>query len=307
MGGELAERWPAARAVYETADATLGWSVSARCFEGPEEALNETRSTQPCLLATEIAALAALRAELPDPAPALVAGHSVGEYAALVAANVLDLPDALRLVARRAELMAAAASGGMTAVIGLDRETVAAVLARVAGSEELTVANDNAPGQVVISGSDEALAAVTEPLREAGARRLVPLKVSGAFHSPAMRAAGEELRAAFKGVTWHDPRIPVVSNVTAQPVDDAAEVRQLLARQVSSPVEWVASVRAMAAAGVDTFVECGPGTALTGMVRRIVPGARLANVSDAATLAAAVELLRQQETAPAEARMEVGA
>jgi [acyl-carrier-protein] S-malonyltransferase len=307
MGRELAERWPAARAVYETADATLGWSVSARCFEGPEEALNETRSTQPCLLATEIAALAALRAELPDLAPALVAGHSVGEYAALVAANVLDLPDALRLVARRAELMAAAASGGMTAVIGLDRETVAAVLARIAGSEELTVANDNAPGQVVISGSDEALAAVTEPLREAGARRLVPLKVSGAFHSPAMRAAGEELRAAFKGVTWHDPRIPVVSNVTAQPVDDAAEVRQLLARQVSSPVEWVASVRAMAAAGVDTFVECGPGTALTGMVRRIVPGARLANVSDAATLAAAVELLRQQETAPAEARMEVGA
>ncbi len=307
MGRELAERWPAARAVYETADATLGWSVSARCFEGPEEALNETRSTQPCLLATEIAALAALRAELPDLAPALVAGHSVGEYAALVAANVLDLPDALRLVARRAELMAAAASGGMTAVIGLDRETVAAVLARIAGSEELTVANDNAPGQVVISGSDEALAAVTEPLREAGARRLVPLKVSGAFHSPAMRAAGEELRAAFKGVTWHDPRIPVVSNVTAQPVDDAAEVRQLLARQVSSPVEWVASVRAMAAAGVDTFVECGPGTALTGMVRRIVPGARLANVSDAATLAAAVEPLRQQETAPAEARMEVGA
>lgn len=307
MGGELAERWPAARAVYETADATLGWSVSARCFEGPEEALNETRSTQPCLLATEIAALAALRAELPDLAPALVAGHSVGEYAALVAANVLDLPDALRLVARRAELMAAAASGGMAAVIGLDRETVATVLAQVAPPDELTVANDNAPGQVVISGRHEALAAAAEPLREAGARRLVPLKVSGAFHSPAMRGAGEELRAAFDGVTWHEPTIHVVSNVTAQPVDDAAGVRKLLARQVSSPVEWVASVRAMAARGVDTFVECGPGTALTGMVRRIVPEARLANVSDAATLAAAVELLRQQETAPTEARMEVGA
>jgi [acyl-carrier-protein] S-malonyltransferase len=292
MGRALAVASAEARAVFSEADATLGWPVSTLCWEGPEAELNLTRQTQPCLVATELACLAALRAAAPQLQPAFVAGHSVGEYAALVAAGVLSAPDALRLVARRGELMAEASGGGMLAVIGLSRQIVADAVAGVGPPEAIVVANDNAPGQVVVSGTNAALAAATEALTAAGARRVIPLRVSGAFHSPAMSNVAERLRAAFDGVAWRDPQIPVVSNVTADPLTEAGEVQRLLARQVSSPVEWVASVLRMRDAGVDTFIECGPGSALTGMVRRIVPDARLGNVSDPATLAAAVATLQ---------------
>jgi [acyl-carrier-protein] S-malonyltransferase len=293
MGRELAASSPAAASVYATADATLGWAVSALCWEGPVEVLNDTRQTQPCLLATSIACLRALAEELEAGGgrlrPAFVAGHSVGEYAALVAAGAVSLEDGLRLVARRGALMAdAGVAGGMVAIIGLDREEVAAVVATLDLGEELVVANDNAPGQVVVSGSQSALDAAGAALVAAGARRSIPLKVSGPFHSPLMSSLGPELALALATAAWHDPHPPVVSNVTAEPVHDAATVRELLARQVHSPVEWVRSVRRMAASGVDTFVELGPGGALTGMVRRIVPGARTLSVFDRASLAAAV-------------------
>jgi [acyl-carrier-protein] S-malonyltransferase len=182
-------------------------------------------------------------------------------------------------------------SGGMVAVIGLDREGVAAVVSSLGVGDDLVVANDNAPGQVVISGTPEALALVAEPLRAAGARRSIPLNVSGPFHSPHMAGLGAELARALETADWHDAEPPVVSNVTAEPVRDAAEIRVLLERQVSCPVEWVRSVRRMADEGVDTFVECGPGNALTGMVRRIVPGARTLTVSDPASLAASADAL----------------
>ncbi len=292
MGRALAATSAAAREVFAEADATLGWSVSALCWGGPPEALNDTRQTQPCLVAASVACLAALRESMPDLHPAFVAGHSVGEYAALVAAGVLSLPDALRLVARRGELMSAAADGGMLAVIGLSRETVAAVLGQVGAPEQVVVANDNAPGQVVISGVAQALDAAADALRVAGAKRVIALRVSGAFHSPAMRPVGSQLARAFDYATWRDAWPPLLSNVTAHPVCDAAQVRELLARQVSSPVEWVASVQRMWDDGVDTFIECGPGSALTGMVRRIAPRARTANVRDPATLRATVEALR---------------
>ena len=224
--------------------------------------------------------------------PAFVAGHSVGEYAALAAAGALSLDDAVRLVARRGELMGdARVSGGMVAVIGVDRERVAAVVSSLGLGDDLVVANDNAPGQVVISGTPEALALAAEPLRAAGARRSIPLNVSGPFHSPHMAGLGTELARALEAADWHDAEPPVVSNVTAEPVRDAADIRDLLERQVTSPVEWVRSVRRMAAEGVDTFVECGPGNALTGMVRRIVPEARTLNVSDPASLAASAAAL----------------
>lgn len=295
MGRGLAEGSAAARAVFADADATLGWSVSDVCFDGPEERLNDTRQTQPALLTTSVAALRAV-AERTTPAPAFVAGHSVGEYAALVAAGVLDFESALRLVARRGELMAAVdVPGGMAAVIGLDREAVQAVVDEVSRPTELVVANDNAPGQVVISGRLDALDAAEPAMKAAGARRVLRLPVSGPFHSPLMAPVAEQLERAFDGETWRDAAVPVVSNVTAEPLTDAGRIRALLAEQVRSPVEWVASVRRMVDEGVDLFVECGPGTALTGMVKRIVPAARVANVGDADSLAAALAALDRVE------------
>lgn len=296
MGRELATISPVAAAVFREADEALGWSVSSLAWDGPEEELNDTRQTQPCLVTTSIACLRALEEELDGMgetlSPALVAGHSVGEYAALVAAGALSVADAVRLVARRGELMAdARVSGGMVAVIGLDREAIAAVVSSLGLGADLVVANDNAPGQVVISGTPHALAAAATPLRVAGARRSIPLNVSGPFHSPLMASLGAELASALATADWHDADPPVISNVTAGPVRDGAEIQDLLARQMHSPVEWVRSVRRMADEGVDTFVECGPGNALTGMVRRIVPEARTLNVFDPASLAASADAL----------------
>ena len=291
MGRSLAATSPAARAVFDEADATLGWSVSGICWDGPDERLNDTRQTQPCLLATSIAALRALE-ERTAAAPAVVAGHSVGEYAALVAAGVLDLGAALRLVARRGSLMAGADDvGAMSAVLGLERQIVDEVVAAVGRPTELVVANDNAPGQVVISGRREAVARAEEAMRAAGARRCVRLPVSGAFHSPLMAPVAEALAEAFEAEEWRDARIPIVSNVTAEPVSDAARIRALLAEQVRSPVEWVGCVERMTAGGVSLMVECGPGSALVGMVKRIAPDVRTASVGDAESLAGAAARL----------------
>ncbi|HKO33932.1 MAG TPA: ACP S-malonyltransferase [Candidatus Limnocylindria bacterium] len=303
MGRDLAGRWPEAARAFEEADETLDWKVSEVAWEGPEERLNLTQQTQPCLVATSLACLAALRAATGrfgvDLRPAFVAGHSVGEYAALVAAGVVTGPDAIRLVARRGELMGAAqVDGGMAAVIGLDRDAVVSAIGALARPADLVVANDNAPGQVVISGTRDALISAEEVLRAAGARRVIALPVSGPFHSPWMADVSDALAAAFEEVEWSSAAPPVVSNVTAEPVTDADRIRNLLAEQVRSPVEWVASVRRMAEDGVDTFIECGPGGALTGMVKRIAPQARTLNVSDVATLDATVAALR---AVPAEA------
>jgi [acyl-carrier-protein] S-malonyltransferase len=296
MGRELATASPAARAAFEEVDAALGWPVSALAWEGPEDRLNDTRQTQPCLVATSVACLHALREALANRGEELeaarVAGHSVGEYAALVAAGVLSVADAVRLVARRGELMGdASIEGGMVAVIGLDRDAVMEVVAGAKAPDSLVMANDNAPGQVVVSGTRAALERVQPALTAAGAKRVIALNVSGPFHSPLMRGVGRALAAAFRDATWHDASPPVVSNVTAEPVRDAAQIRTLLARQVSSPVEWVRSVQRMVADGVDTFVECGPGAALSGMVKRIAGGVRTLQVADPASLAATVEAL----------------
>jgi [acyl-carrier-protein] S-malonyltransferase len=284
MGHALSEVAPAARAIFEAADQALGWSVSDLAWNGPEERLNDTRWTQPALLTTSVAALEALRSRV-ELRPAFVAGHSVGEYAALVAAGVLAFADALRLVARRGELMAEqSGSGGMTAVIGLDRRDVQRAIESVTSPAEVVVANDNAPGQVVLSGTTSGLAAVEDALRQAGARRLIPLNVSGPFHSPHMAPVGDALARAFENVEWRDAAIPVISNVTAEPEHNADRLCNLLAEQVRSPVEWVASVRRLVAEGVDTVVECGPSGTLSGMVKRIEPDARTLQVSDGDSL-----------------------
>jgi [acyl-carrier-protein] S-malonyltransferase len=181
----------------------------------------------------------------------------------------------------------------MTAVIGLAREAVTDAIAAAASPADLVIANDNAPGQVVISGTREALLAAEPALREAGARRIIPLPVSGPFHSPWMADVTDQLADAFDDVAWSDAVVPVVSNVTGEPVTEATAIRNLLAEQVRSPVEWVASVRSMTNAGVDTFIECGPGSALTGMVRRIAPEARTLNVADVPTLTSTVAALAE--------------
>ena len=297
MGRALAAGSRAARQTYEEADATLGWSISSTSWDGPTERLDDTRQTQPCLLTASVAAYRALGEQI-ELRPSLVAGHSVGEYAALVAAGVLDFGAALRLVARRASLMADVdTQGGMSAVLGLDRAVVEEVVAGIARPTELVVANDNAPGQVVISGRLDALEAVDEPMRAAGAKRVVRLSVSGAFHSPLMTDVADGLAAAFESETWHDAALPLISNVTAEPLTDAARIRSLLAEQVRSPVEWVRCVERMVADGIDTVVECGPGTALTGMVRRIAPQLRTANAGAPAGVEAAASLLRDGVTA----------
>jgi len=296
MGRDLAEHHAAAADVYRQADAVAGWAVSQVAWDGPAERLNDTRQTQPCLVATSLACLAAVRATAAEEGieldPAFVAGHSVGEYAALAAAGAISVADAIRLVARRGQLMAdAGVDGGMAAVIGLDREAVSSALGAVASPADVVVANDNAPGQVVISGTRDALLSAEEAMKAAGARRVIPLPVSGPFHSPWMAEVSDRLAAAFEEVAWSDANIPVVSNVTGEPVTDADRIRALLAEQVRSPVEWVRSVRRMVDEGVDTFVECGPGAALTGMVKRIAPEARTLNVADVATLDATLQAL----------------
>lgn len=296
MGRDLAESSPAARAAFDAADDALGWSVSQTCWYGPQERLDDTRQTQPCLLTTSVAALRALE-ERVRPAPAVVAGHSVGEYAALVAAGVLELDAALRLVTRRAELMAAVdVEGGMSAVIGLDRGAVEAVVESVGRPTDLVIANDNAPGQVVISGLREPLVAAEELLRQGGARRVIRVSVSGPFHSPLMAGVAEQLAEAFEAETWSDARVPIMSNVTAEPVTDAGRIRALLAEQVRSPVEWTRCVQRMAQDGVDVAIECGAGSALVGMIRRIAPGIRALAVRDRKGLDAAIALLAGEGT-----------
>ncbi len=279
MGRDLADRSAAAREVFAEADATLGWRVSETCWEGPEARLNDTRQTQPCLLTTSIAALRALT-ESVAVAPAYVAGHSVGEYAALVAAGVLDLAAALRLVARRAALMAAADdAGGMAAVIGLSRDAVERVVASVSRPTELVVANDNAPGQVVIGGTAAGVEAASERARQLGVRRVIPLNVGGAFHTPLFAEAKAALEPVLAETRFATPTAPVVSNVDGEPHTEPGEWPSQLADHLVSPVRWRQSLLTLARLGADSLVEVGPGNVLAGLARRTLPGVPVRNVA----------------------------
>lgn len=289
MGKALAEAFVEARRTFDESNDALGFDLRALCWAGPEDALGRTANAQPAILTTSIAALrAALAHGLPVNDP-ILAGHSLGEFSALVAAGALQLADALRLVRKRGELMQAAdTSGGMAAVLGLDAEAVA----RAIDGTGVVVANDNAPGQIVISGPQAAFADATAALKIRGARRVLPLKVSGAFHSPAMRAVAADLATAIAATTFSELRHPVIANVDAEPHEHARDFPALLERQVASPVQWAASMRRAAGEGATTFVEFGAGNVLTGLVKRILPDARTANVSDPATLEEALSVLR---------------
>ena len=292
MGRDLYENSPGARALFAAVDAACGWPVSELCFNGPEESLRETKNTQPALFAASVAALAACREAGLEPAAA--AGHSVGEYAALVAAGAFSIEAGARLVKARGEAMAGAAverSGTMAAVLGLDVPIVAQCCTEVNGVGVVTVANLNAPGQVVISGETPAVQAAGELCKQRGAVRVVPLAVSGAFHSPLMERAVFTLRGVLELTDVSDPALPIVSNVTADYARTAAEVRENLASQVAGPVRWIESIERLVADGYTTFVECGPGKVLAGLIRRIAPDAKTYSVGDTATLAAAREAL----------------
>lgn len=280
MGQDLAEAYPAARAVFEEADALLGWSLSSLCFAGPKETLDDTVNAQPALLTASIAALRALEAEGHLPEPAFVAGHSMGEYTALVAAGALTFADGLRLVRERGRLMKLAgerAPGRMAAIIGLTDDAVEETCASIAGVQ---VANYNSPGQVVISGTQEAVEAAAEALKEKGARRVIPLAVSIASHSELMASIVEEFAQAVAATPLRPPCVPLVANVTAEPITQVSEIRQELVEQLTSPVQWVRSVRRMVEAGVGSFVEMGPRDVLTGLIRRISPEVTAVSIGD---------------------------
>lgn len=274
MGHELAKADETAAEVFHTADELLGFPLSRIMWEGPESELNQTDNTQPALLVHSVAVLRAFQARVPGFKPQFAAGHSLGEFSALVAAGSLSYPDALALVRARGEAMRDAGEtepGGMAAVLGLDTDQVAAACTEATEAAEggVWVANDNCPGQVVISGDEAALERAGTSLEKAGARKVVRLAVSIAAHSPYMQAASERLSAAIAETDLKDPDLPVIGNVSARPLRAAEEVRQDLQAQLTANVRWTESMEFLLEAGIVDFVEIGSGSVLTGLLKRI--------------------------------------
>ncbi len=309
MGRELAERYPVAAATFAEADEILGFQLSQICFEGPEAELTDTINAQPALLAMGVALLRILAQELGDvtapnvDVPAYVAGHSMGEYSALVAAGAVSYADGLRLVRERGRLMKQAGAqnpGMMAAILGLDEEPVARICAEVAQATGgvVQIANDNCPGQLVISGDKSGMEAAMVALGQAGARKVVPLAVSIAAHSPLMQPAAEELRAAIDATPVVDPRVPIIGNTTAQPLTTAAAIREELAAQLTGGVRWTSSMQQALADGVTEYVELGPGDALVGMMRRIDRAAKRHSVGEPADVAAFVTWWQNEYNQP---------
>jgi len=277
MGRSLAEGSPAARAVFEEADAVLGFPLSRLCWEGPEEELQRTANTQPAILTHSIAAWRDLQARAPErlEGAAFAAGHSLGEYSANVAAGALGFADAVALVRRRGELMQEAVPvgvGAMAAILGLASEAVEQACRDGAGGEIVAPANFNSPEQTVIAGHAGAVARAGALCAERGAKRVIPLSVSAPFHCALMAPARERMAPRLAQASFSDARIPVVTNVDAAPATSGAELSDALVRQIDSPVRWVASIRAVAAAGGKRGLELGPGNVLAGLVRRIEKG-----------------------------------
>jgi [acyl-carrier-protein] S-malonyltransferase len=287
MGKELADAFPEARAVFDAVDAALGEKLSTMCFEGPDEALKLTANTQPSILTVSSAAAAVLaKAGI---RPDFVAGHSLGEYSALVAAGAISAADAAKAVRARGSFMqeaVPAGQGAMSAVLGLAPEKVKEICAAVAAETGAVVspANYNEPSQTVIAGAAKAVEAAGAKLKEAGAKRVLPLPVSAPFHCALMTPVKARLEPVLRGVDWKAPAVPVVTNVEAKPNQDVARVVPLLVEQVTASVRWIECVEELVRQGVTRMVEIGPGKALNGMVKRIAPDVELFNVEDKASL-----------------------
>lgn len=323
MGADIFAASPAAQQVFTTVDTALGIPLSTLCFTGPEEVLRETINAQPAIVTVSLAFLAAFQERLSSPTipswslpltPAYTAGHSVGEFAALVASGALDLEHAALLVRERGRLMhreGIRCPGGMAAIIGMDAETLQEVcqeateqvtaellandpkaLHQHPGLGKVTVANYNAPGQIVISGEQQALDRAIALAKTRKAKRAIPLAVSAAFHSPTMEPAVAVLVPAIVAAQLHDATIPVISNIHATPIAKASALQEELSQQVAAPVQWTRSIEYLSNAGVTVFIEIGPGNALSGMVKRIVKGATLLNIGTVAEVAEAAQTVR---------------
>ncbi len=321
MGADIFATSAAARQVFEAVDDAIGASLSSLCFQGPEEVLRETINAQPAIVTVSLAFLAAFQEALATPSsstsswsfplvPSYTAGHSVGENAALVAAGALELKHAAILVRERGRLMhheGAVCPGGMAAVIGMDAEQLQEVCRDASqqataalaegqthpGQGQVVVANYNAAGQIVISGEQKALSLASELAKTRGAKRVIPLSVSGAFHSPVMQPAAVGLAQAIDAADVHDATIPVIGNINGTSLINAQAIREELAQQISSSVQWIRIVEYMMNAGVTVFIEIGPGQALTGMVKRIAKGATTLNIGSVAELEKIVGLVRE--------------
>jgi [acyl-carrier-protein] S-malonyltransferase len=300
MGRDLADNFPVAKAAFDEADAALGFSLSGLCFNGPEEDLQLTANTQPAILTASIAAFSALSEK--GVKPDFVAGHSLGEYSALVAAGALSLSDAVKLVRRRGEFMQEAVPvgvGAMAAILGIDAEKVyeacAAASQSIGQGQSCAPANFNSPSQIVIAGHKEAVERAVEECKARGAKRAMLLKVSAPFHSALMMPAQEKMTEPLNAATFNDLSVPIVNNVDAAIVNSGAISREALIRQISAPVRWTASVEKLLAEGVETFVEVGPGKVLCGLVKAIAKDAgkevKLLNVEDQTSLQATLEAL----------------
>ncbi|MBN1136027.1 MAG: ACP S-malonyltransferase [Anaerolineae bacterium] len=291
MGQSLAEAYPIARETFAKADAVLGFHLSHLCFHGPKEELDDTVNTQPAIFATSMALLGVLESIGKLPKPVAVAGHSMGELTALVAAGALDFADGLRLARERGRLMKLAGErnpGGMAAVLKMDDAEVEKACRKASDEtgQPVQIANHNSPGQLVISGDQKALDRAIELLKQQGGKKIIPLAVSIAAHSPLMTTIIGEYRAAVEATPLRSPTVPVIANISARPLAGVGEIRDELTGQLTWPVRWTASIQAMVAQGVTHFVEIGPKDVLTGLVRRIDPTVEAVNVGDATAVQA---------------------
>jgi len=294
MGSDLCAEFAAVKATFDEADEILGFALSELCFNGPEEELRQTAVTQPAVFVHSVAAWRLLDAK--GLKPVCTAGHSLGEYSALVAAGALAFADGLRLVRKRGELMQQVGTerpGSMSAIIGLDDETVVQLCQQTAAVGTVVAANFNAPGQLVVSGEQAAVARLGELAGEAGAKKVIELAVSGAFHSPLMEPAAEQMEGVLREASIAAPERPVVTNVSARPVEDPDELRQHLIDQITQPVRWTESIQCVSSLGVGAALEVGPGAVLKGMVRRIERGLGVHCVGKAEEVEAGIAAIGQ--------------
>jgi [acyl-carrier-protein] S-malonyltransferase len=285
MGKEFYDNFRVAKEVFEEADDALHFPISSLCFQGPEEALKLTENTQPAVLTTSIAALRVLQSEK-GMTPQVTAGHSLGEYSALVASGAFTFADAVQTVRLRGRFMQEAVpvgEGAMAAILGMEREQVEKLCEEVSAGEVLTPANFNCPGQIVIAGHSKAVERAIEKVKQDG-KKAVLLPVSAPFHSPLMKPAGERLEKALEGILVRDLKVPVVTNVEAETNTAKERVKRLLVAQVSSPVRWEESIRRMTEDGIDQVLEIGPGKVLSGLMKRINPNVEIKNLEDLQTL-----------------------
>ncbi len=293
MGKDLYDNFESAKSVFDTADKVLGKSITTLCFEGPEDALKQTVNTQPCIVTMSIAALEALKSQL-DIKPDFVAGHSLGEYCAMYEAGVMSLDTTLKAIQKRADLMGSTHGGAMSAILNAPEGALEEALKEASQVGYVDVANYNSPAQVVITGDEAAVAKAGELLLAKGARRVVPLAVSGAFHSKFMENAGHEFEAFVSELDLHNAQIPVMTNVDASATIESSDFRVKMPKQIYSSVHWTQTIQKMASEGVEIFVEIGPGKVLAGLNRKIAPDAKVFNIYDKASLDATIASLKEE-------------